>query len=743
MQAEENPIKIVALWITLGALFLIPLTPLIVANNMFFPFITGKAFFFRILVEVAFAGWVVLAFMDKKYRPRWTWVSVALVALVSWLFIANLFAVNPGKAFWSNFERMEGWITFIHLLGLFIVMSAVLRVKELWRTWWYVSIGVATLLSLYGVAQMSCTAHVFTKAGAICQNWGAIHQGGMRLDASLGNATYLAVYMLFHVFIAGWLAFTTKRRWLRYALLSFAVFFAWTLFATATRGTILGFVGGLFLAATLTAVTMGKRARGFAVGSLAVILIIVGGFWIAKDAGVIKHDPVLGRIASISLAQGQTRFTIWRMAFDGFKQSPKTVIVGWGQEGFNYVFNQYYEPSLYAQEQWFDRAHNAFIDMLVQGGLPAFLLYIGLFIAALWTVWRGRTPISRAEQIVLTALLFGYAFHNLFVFDNITSYILFIGVLALIDSTAGKPIPAFERAPEFKSINASTITATTVAVLLAVVIVTVDAPGMAAASGIINAMSPQQDGIKGNIAAWKWEIDHSAFASQEVRERLLVFAEQIVRNPSISNAEKQKLATFAITQMQKEVRRAPLDARLRFELSTGYASFGDTGDALTQMDIARKLSPKKETLILEQGFIKLQVGDIKGANESFQEVYRIAPQFNDLAAYAAAGKVLVGEFPQAQALLKQSFGTTTVDMPILISVYAKTGRYGQIIDILRARLAKSPEATTTIMQLAVTYDKDKQPARAVSLVRSFIATHPASKVEGQRLIKAIQQNKIP
>ena len=36
-------------WVALGALFLIPLVPLVVANQFFFPFITGKAFFFRIL----------------------------------------------------------------------------------------------------------------------------------------------------------------------------------------------------------------------------------------------------------------------------------------------------------------------------------------------------------------------------------------------------------------------------------------------------------------------------------------------------------------------------------------------------------------------------------------------------------------------------------------------------------------------------------------------------------------------
>ena len=43
-------------YVVLGALFLIPFIPLYVANSLFFPFITGKGFAFRILVEVAVVG---------------------------------------------------------------------------------------------------------------------------------------------------------------------------------------------------------------------------------------------------------------------------------------------------------------------------------------------------------------------------------------------------------------------------------------------------------------------------------------------------------------------------------------------------------------------------------------------------------------------------------------------------------------------------------------------------------------
>src|SRR3989344_6218668 len=106
---ESGTAKQTARWLALGALFLLPLAPLMVADSYFFPFITGKAFYLRIVIEIAVGAWVVLALLDKEYRPRFSWIGAAVVAFVVWMFIADAFALNATKAFWSNFERMEGW----------------------------------------------------------------------------------------------------------------------------------------------------------------------------------------------------------------------------------------------------------------------------------------------------------------------------------------------------------------------------------------------------------------------------------------------------------------------------------------------------------------------------------------------------------------------------------------------------------------------------------------------------------
>ena len=354
---NDSAVKQVAKWTALIALFLVPLTPLIVGNSFFFPFITGKAFFFRIVVEFAVAAWIVLALLDREYRPRFSWIGAAVLAFVLWMFVADAFAINATKAFWSNFERMEGWVLLAHLLGFFFATSAVLRREVKWRAWFFASLLVSAVISGYALLQL---------AGSL-----PIHQGSVRIDASLGNSAYFAIYLLFNVFIALWLALTEKSSWLTWSLIALATLETILIFFTETRGTILGLVGALTLATLLTALTAGKHARRFAAAALILIVILAGGFYAFRDSSFVQDNHVLQRIASISLDDGATRFTIWRMAFKGVLERPLT---GWGQEGFNYIFNKYYDPSLHSQEPWFDRAHNAFIDWLTAGGIPAFLL---------------------------------------------------------------------------------------------------------------------------------------------------------------------------------------------------------------------------------------------------------------------------------------------------------------------------------------------------------------------------------
>ena len=107
-------------WVMYGSVFMVPFVLLIVSGSMFFPYITGKNFAFRILVEIGFTAWVLLMLIDQAYRPRLSYIWYAILGLLGVMFIANIFGEYSPKSFWSNYERMEGWVTLLHFAMYFV-----------------------------------------------------------------------------------------------------------------------------------------------------------------------------------------------------------------------------------------------------------------------------------------------------------------------------------------------------------------------------------------------------------------------------------------------------------------------------------------------------------------------------------------------------------------------------------------------------------------------------------------------
>ncbi|MBI2627906.1 MAG: hypothetical protein HYW71_00510 [Candidatus Niyogibacteria bacterium] len=82
-----------------AGIFILPITAFMVSSVMFFPFITGKNFFFRAAVEILFALWLVLAILDKKYRPGISPLFYAVTITVLILVFSTIFGDNPYRSF--------------------------------------------------------------------------------------------------------------------------------------------------------------------------------------------------------------------------------------------------------------------------------------------------------------------------------------------------------------------------------------------------------------------------------------------------------------------------------------------------------------------------------------------------------------------------------------------------------------------------------------------------------------------
>src|SRR3989338_6743850 len=118
------------LWIIKIGLWLIPFLPIYVSYTMLFPFITGKNFAFRIIIEIIFALWAGLAYFKAEYRPRLSPLLKAATVFIAILFLADIFSPNPYRAFFSNYERMEGFMMIFHLYLYFVMLVSVFKKRD-------------------------------------------------------------------------------------------------------------------------------------------------------------------------------------------------------------------------------------------------------------------------------------------------------------------------------------------------------------------------------------------------------------------------------------------------------------------------------------------------------------------------------------------------------------------------------------------------------------------------------------
>ncbi|MCE9643674.1 O-antigen ligase family protein [Candidatus Parcubacteria bacterium] len=704
----------------LTGLFAVPFISFIVTPSLFFPYITGKNFAFRALIEIMLALWAVLALRDVTYRPRFSAIAASFGALVLTMGISTIFAENPAKSFWSNFERMEGYITLLHLGAYFLVLGAVLNREALWERWFQTSLVANALMCGYAFLQYF---------GAV-----GISQSADRLDGTFGNATYLAVYTLFHIFLAAFLFLRHKGgAWVRYAYGAVALLNIFVLYNTGTRGSMLGLIAGVGFAALLIALFErdNRMLRRVAIGSIVSILVLVGAFLALKETALVQKSSVLQRFASISLTEGtvKARFLVWNMAFQGFKENP---VFGWGQENFNYVFNKYYDPKMYDQEQWFDRTHNVFFDWLIAGGALGLLGYLALFAAALYALFR-RINLPFTERAVLAGMLLAYFVHNLFVFDNLISYLYFVAFLAYLHERSLPASDTRSASPETGYRYQVAVSAIVLAAFASLYFFNVRP--ILASNLLIKAISPQADPAT-NISYFKKALAYGSFGDQEIREQLSQ-GTSALRNANIALPVKQEFFDLARTEYVKMIGEVPNDARHPLFLGAMLNNYGSHEEAVPYLERAHELSPRKQTILFEIGSNYLNAKDFPKAVAAFKEAYELEPGFRDARIIYAMGLIYAGDNATATKVLTEGFGTPFVGDDRLVKAYGDTQQYGKMLELVKLRIQANPDAQG-YLTLAAAYCQASQGTNAVAALKKLIEIAPSYKDQATYYITEIQ-----
>lgn len=706
--------------ITYTGIFAVPFVVLLITESLFFPYITGKNFTFRILVEVMTVAWILLAFLDAQYRPKFSWISVSMLGFLVIVFFANLFGEYPAKSFWSNFERMEGFVTIVHFYLYFLVVGAMLTTERLWNRFFNTTLAVAAIVSFIALAQISGAATVSQGA-----SW--------RVDGTFGNSTYMAIYMLFHVFIAACMLARTRIIQLRYLYGGLMGIFVLMLLQTGTRGTALGLIGGVLLT-TLYVLIYARgheRLRKAAAGALLLIAVVIGGFIAVRDSAFVQEVPVLDRLANISLSEGSIRFIIWNMALQGASDRP---ILGWGQENFSYVFNTYYEPELYRAEAWYDRVHNVFLDWLIAAGVFGLLAYVSIFLGALYYLLvvplrteEGKRAqhemFSVFERALLVGILGGYTIHNIFVFDNLVSYIFFAVVLAFIHQQVARPIGWMEHLRVDRALIEK-VGVPVCVIALVVIVYFVNVPGIKTAYALLGALRTTDH--EERVEAFEQALSYDTFGTQEIVEQMSEYGMQVAISSSLSESKKEAYLEKTEEVLLAFIEEKPNDPRSNIFLAGMYRNMNRMDDAAAQLARARELSPRKGSIIIEQGILELQRGEIETARAYFKEAFDATPEYPRARSVYAGTALYEGATAEdIAALITEPYMRTFAQDVVVLYSIQQNQALEPVATFFERYIAEHGESMTPRLAYAQLFYGFGQPSLAIAVLEKAREEVPA------------------
>lgn len=418
-----------------ACLAVIIFSPLYVSSKLFFPFITTKTFAFQIAVEIMLLAFLLLCYLDKKYRIHTNIVIFLILGYLIILVIASFLGNDFYRSFWSNNERSDGILLLGHLLIFAVVISSFLRtVKE----WLYLfDLFILAVFAVSMVALDQYLAITFSQ----WKNHFLPSSNDARLAATIGNAGYVGGYMIFGFFISLFMLLKRNNLYLRLGYFLMILITLFIILQTQTRGAYLALAfGGLVMMIYLMWFYFDhKYLKISLVVILATGLIGVCSIFLFKDSSIVKGNAILNRIASISLTDGtaNNRMVTWGIGWKMFKERP---LLGYGQENFYQGFDKYYSTK--NTEEWFDRCHNMVCDRAITGGIVGLIGYLAMLIVPfliLWNFyWRKYNNLIETEDkykrfltpIIFSILIVAYIIQNLFIFEALVTYVPLIMILS-------------------------------------------------------------------------------------------------------------------------------------------------------------------------------------------------------------------------------------------------------------------------------------------------------------------------
>ncbi len=411
-------------------------TPLVLVKTFFFPFISGKAITFRVLIELAMLFFLLhlLAHLSNRdfYKRLVTKLKhpilICVIIFALAFTLTALIGGNPTQSFWSNFERGDGAFQMLHYAAFFILATLLFTDRKSIERLLIVNIIISVPMCIYALLQLLTPID--------SNNWFVISPGD-RVSGTLGNPSYLAAYLLFTLAFMLYFFLRYKDPIWRTVLAGLGLFEFFIFLQTGTRGAFLGLVVSLLILAAIHFFITTNKSFRLGLGIFFLIgIVLIGTFFATRTSPVWEKVPVLHRLINFSSAANdiKPRVWTWGSAVSGVLEKP---LAGWGAENFATPFDKYYNPNHYGIESFFDRTHNIFLEYAISGGLLVLLPWLAIFF------FYYRRLQKRSKDLwysILFVVPIAYLIQGFFLFDTLPIYIAFFVFLAFFINTEANEV---------------------------------------------------------------------------------------------------------------------------------------------------------------------------------------------------------------------------------------------------------------------------------------------------------------
>lgn len=305
----------------------------------------------NILLVITALGWIIATLRKKQKFWHSTSVGKILGVFIFLMFLSFLFgAVQFGEDYFkANIWGFKRWITpFL----CFYYASNLIRDRESFKQALIIILLIVPTMAWLGLKGMGEVWH---------------YSYAVRLRGSLGHSNTLAAFIVYYLFLHLGIALVNIKN--VYYWLLFLVLFPGIkgLLYTFSRGGYIGFcVAASFIA------FMYRKALAGVVIFIFLFLFFNQSFLPQavqeRLAGTFIEDPnVIYGEAEVLDTSSERRIKIWEGAFKMIAESP---FLGLGFATFRYAIPYY--TDVYARVD----AHNAYLLMAAENGLPALLVYL-------------------------------------------------------------------------------------------------------------------------------------------------------------------------------------------------------------------------------------------------------------------------------------------------------------------------------------------------------------------------------